>query len=346
MKLLRKAVFTAIAGGLLASQSLSAQPLTVVAFGGASQDAQREVFFKPYAEKSGNKVVEDSYNGGLAKVKAMVESNSVTWDVLQVEDPDLLRGCESGLFEQMDWKAVGDKSQFLPSAVSECGIGHIVWSNVIAYDKDSLKTGPQNWPDFWNVTKFPGKRGLRKGAKGNLEFALLADGVAPKDVYALLETEAGVNRAFAKLSELKPHVQWWEAGAQPPEWLASGDVVMTSAYNGRITNANKEGKNFQVVWDGQLYSVDSWAVIKGSTNKAKAFDFISFASSAKVASKYPSHIPYGVAHKDATASIPAKIALDLPTHPNNLTNALREDTAFWVDYQDELNERFNAWVAR
>ncbi len=346
MKSLRTTLFSAVAGALLISQTAAAQPLTVVAFGGASQDAQRQVFFKPYMEKTGQQLVEDSYNGGLAKVKAMVDSQTVTWDVLQVEDPDLLRGCESGLFEKMDWSKLGGQDKYLASAVSECGIGHIVWSNVIAYDKDALKAGPKNWADFWDVKKFPGKRGLRKGAKGNLEFALLADGVKPDQVYELLQTEAGVERAFAKLDQIKPHVQWWEAGAQPPEWLASGDVVMTTAYNGRITNANKEGKNFKVVWDGQLYSVDSWAVIKGSKNRDKAFDFVAYASSKEASQKYPALIPYGVTNKEAINAIPAEIATELPTSPANMVHALREDTEFWVDFQDELNERFNAWVAR
>jgi len=331
---------------LAASYAAQARPLTVVAFGGASQEAQRTVFFKPFTEQSGTELVEDSYTGGLAKVKAMVESNSVTWDVLQVEDPDLLRGCESGLFEKLDWSKLGGQSPYLASAVSECGIGHIVWSNVIAYNRDNLKEGPKNWADFWNVEKFPGKRGLRKGAKGNLEFALMADGVAPEKVYELLETEEGVKRAFAKLNELKPHIQWWEAGAQPPEWLASGDVTMSSAYNGRITNANKEGKNFQVVWSGQLYSVDSWAIIKGTDNKTAAENFIKYASSEESTVKYPAYIPYGVTNKEAIGKIPADIAKELPTSTANMVSALRENTEFWVDYQDELNERFNAWVAR
>lgn len=346
MKIVRTALVSALAGGILLSQVATARPLTIVAFGGASQDAQRQVFFQPFSQESGEAIVEDSYNGGLAKVKAMVESNSVTWDILQAEDPALLRGCESGLFEKMDWSQLGDTAQYLDSAISECGMGHIIWSNVIAYNRDTLQEGPKNWQDFWNVEKFPGKRGLRKGAKGNLEFALMADGVAPDQVYALLETDAGVNRAFAKLDQLKPHIQWWEAGAQPPEWLASGDVVMTSAFNGRITNANKEGKHFQVVWDGQLYSVDSWAIIKGSPNKDKALKFIAFASSKEAAAEYPRFIPYGVPNKAAIDAIPAEIARDLPTYPANMAHALREDTHFWVDYEDELNERFNAWVAR
>lgn len=69
---------------------------------------------------------------------------------------------------------------------------------------------PASWADFWDVDKYPGKRGLRKRAVYNLEFALLADGVKVEDVYRVLSTPTGVERAFAKLSELKPHIQWWD----------------------------------------------------------------------------------------------------------------------------------------
>lgn len=35
----------------------------------------------------------------------------------------------------------------------------------------------------------------------------------------------------------------------------------------------------------------------------------------------------------------------IPTAPDNLTNALAADAEFWADYEDELNERFTAWLA-
>lgn len=339
---------TIAAGALMASTALTAEArdLTVVGWGGASQEVHRNVYFKPFSEKSGEAVVEDSYNGGLAKIKAMVDTNSVTWDAVLVEAPDLLRGCENGLFEPIAWDKVGDKAEFIGPAVSECGVGSYVWSVALAYDGDALKEGPKNWADFWDVKKFPGKRGLRKGAKFNLEIALMADGVAAKDVYSVLETPEGQERAFAKLDELKEHIQWWEAGAQPPEWLASGDVVMTTAYNGRITNANKEGKNFKISWNGQIYAVDSWAVVAGSENKDKAMDFVSFASQAENQVKFPEGIPYGVTNTKAIAQIPADISADLPTDKANLENALANDTTFWIDFEQELNERFNAWAAK
>ena len=124
------------------------------------------------------------------------------------------------------------------------------------------------------MDKFPGKRGLRKSAKYTLEFALLADGVPTSDVYKVLATPAGVDRAFAKLDKLKANIQWWEAGAQPPQLLASGDLVMSAAYNGRISAAQVEGKNLKVVWNGSIYDVDSWAIPKGSPNKAEALKFM------------------------------------------------------------------------
>jgi putative spermidine/putrescine transport system substrate-binding protein len=98
---------------------------------------------------------------------------------VEVESPEVLRGCEEGVYEKIDPKLIGGKAAFLPGTVSECGVGIFVWSTAIAYNADKLKTGPTSWADFWDVKKFPGKRGLRKGAKYTLEFALLADGVKP-----------------------------------------------------------------------------------------------------------------------------------------------------------------------
>ena len=156
--------------------------ITVISFGGANQKAQAKAFYEPFDKSGAGKVLPGEYNGEQAKIKAMVEAANVTWDVVEVESPELVRGCEEGLYEKLDYSKIGPKADFLPKAVSNCGIGIFVWSTAIAYNADKLKTGPTSWADFWDVKKFPGKRGLRKGAKFTLEFALLADGVAPADV--------------------------------------------------------------------------------------------------------------------------------------------------------------------
>ncbi|NML16636.1 ABC transporter substrate-binding protein [Azohydromonas caseinilytica] len=323
-----------------------AQSLTVVNFGGANGAAQRKAFTEPFEKSNGVKVVPVEYNGEQAKVKAMVEARKVTWDLVEVESPDVNRGCDEGLFEKIDWAQVGNKADFQPAAVHECGVGIFVWSTVLAYDGDKLKNPPKSWADFWDVKKTPGKRALRKGARYNLEFALLADGVAPADVYKVLATPAGADRAFKKMTELRPHIQWWEAGAQPPQFLVAGDVVMSTAYNGRIDAAQREGKPLKISWSGGIYDLDYWAIPKGTPNKALAMKYIAFASSVDAQAEYARNISYGPTNNKALAKLDPKVLAQLPTSPANAKDALRFDVQFWADQGEALEKRFAAWAAQ
>lgn len=333
---------------LLPIAAHAAGDLTVISFGGANRDAQVKAYYGPFQKATGIRLVPGDYNGEMAKIKAMVEARNVSWDVVEVETPELIRGCEEGLFEKLDWSQIGNKKDFVPAAVgSQCGVGIFVWSTALTYNAAKLKGVPTGWADFWNVKKFPGKRALRKGAKYTLEFALLADGVKPADVYKVLSTKAGVDRAFRKLDQIKPYIQWWDAGAQPAQFLASGDVVMSSAYNGRIAAAQKAGNpNLKVVWNGSIYDVDSWAIVKGSPNKGAALKYINFASKPQNQKVYSENIAYGPTNVKALPLLGKAASADLPTAPANLKHALPLNVQFWVDNGEELEQRFNAWAAR
>jgi putative spermidine/putrescine transport system substrate-binding protein len=326
-------------------QAVSAQQITVVNFGGANANAQKKAFYDPF-EKAGTKVVPVEYNGEQAKIKAMVETKKVTWDVVEVESPDVARGCDEGLFEKLDWSKVGAKADYVPAAVTECGIGIFVWSTVMAYNGDKLKTAPTTWADFWDTKKFPGKRGMRKGARYNLEFALMADGVKPADFYKVLATKAGAERAFKKLTELKPNIQWWEAGAQPPQFLVAGDVVLSTVYNGRIDAANREGKNLKITWTGGIYDLDYWVIPKGSPNKDAALKFIAFASTPDAQATYAKNIAYGPTNTKALAKLDSDTLANLPTSPGNAKDALQFNIKFWADQGEELEKRFASWATQ
>jgi putative spermidine/putrescine transport system substrate-binding protein len=320
--------------------------LTVVNFGGANNDAQKAAFNAPFEKQTGNKVNVIEYDGEQAKIQAMVEAKHVSWDAVEVETGDVGRGCDAGLFEKLDWPKIAKKTDLIPEAFHPCGAGFFVWSTVLAYNADRLKTAPTSWADFWNVKKFPGKRGMRKGARYNLEFALMADGVPPKDVYKVLETKEGQDRAFNKLDQLKPNIQWWEAGAQPAQFLVAGDVAMSTAYNGRIDAAQHEGKNLKVVWNGSVYDLDYWAIPKGSPNKALAEQYIAFTLQAKPQQEYAQHIAYGPVNLAAIKALDAKTKANMPNSPENSKNALLDNLEFWTDHGDELEQRFAAWAAR
>ena len=326
--------------------ALAQSQLTVVNFGGANGAAQKKAYVEPFEKSTGTKVVTVEYNGEQAKIKAMVEAKKVSWDVVEVESPDAARGCDEGLFEKIDWARLGNKADFQPAAVTECAVGAFVWSTVMAYNGDKLKTGPATWADFWDVKKFPGKRGMRKGARYNLEFALMADGVKSADVYKVLATKEGADRAFKKLGELKPSIQWWEAGAQPPQFLVAGDVVMATAFNGRIDAAQREGKNLKISWTGGIYDLDYWVIPKGAPNKELSMKYITLAASPDAQAEYAKNISYGPTNNKALAKLDAKTLALLPTSPATSKDALQFNVKFWADQGEELEKRFASWAAQ
>ncbi|MBT9443308.1 MAG: extracellular solute-binding protein, partial [Acidovorax sp.] len=227
-----------------------------------------------------------------------------------------------------------------------CAVGIFVWSTVMAYNGDKLKTAPTSWADFWDTKKIPGKRGMRKGARYNLEFALMADGVKPADVYKVLATKDGADRAFKKLTELKPNIQWWEAGAQAPQFLVAGDVVLTTVFNGRIDAANREGRNLKIYWPGGIYDLDYWAIPKGTPNKDAAVKFIAYTMQTANQAAYAQNIAYGPANTTALAKLDKKVLDDLPTSASNAKEAIQFGVSFWADQGEALEKRFAAWATQ
>ncbi|HBX56953.1 polyamine ABC transporter substrate-binding protein [Pseudomonas sp. UBA2684] len=337
--------FPALALAVACATPALAADLTVISFGGANKTAQTKAFYEPWEKSGSGKVIAGEYNGEMAKVKAMVDTNSVSWNLVEVESPELSRGCDEGMFEELDPAQFGNPDDYVEGAIQPCGVGFFVWSTVLAYNADKLSSAPSGWADFWDTEKFPGKRGLRKGAKYTLEFALMADGVAPKEVYQVLATKEGQDRAFAKLDQIKPSIQWWEAGAQPPQFLASGDVVMSSAYNGRIAAVQNES-NLQVVWNGGIYDFDAWAIPKGAKDQDAAQKFIAFSVQPEQQKTFSENIAYGPANKNAVALLDPKLLKDMPTTPENIANQVAMNVTFWADYGEQLEQRFNAWAAR
>lgn len=347
MKKLSVSFAALVTAALLVAAPASARDLTVVSWGGAYQDGQKKVYFEPFQAQTGTKLVDEPWDGGVGVLRAKIQGGNANWDVVQVESEELAIGCEEGLYEKLDYSRLGGKEAYLPAAISDCGVGSIVYDFIFAYDGDKLKDGPKSWADFFDTKKYPGKRGLRLGPKVNLEIALIADGVSPQDVYKVLKTEAGVERAFKKLDSIKSDLIFWKAGAQPAQLLASGEVAMSSAYNGRITAANdKDNKNFKIVWNGAMFTIDSWVILKGSPNLDAAYKFLDFAGKAEHQKNLPTYVAYGITNKAATSLVDPKRLPVLPTAPENMANVGQIDDQFWLENLDRLNERFNKWAAK
>jgi putative spermidine/putrescine transport system substrate-binding protein len=331
----------------LAANGVSyARDLTIAGWGGSFNDAERVAFFAPFAKSKNLHVTEDTYLGGLAQIKTMVDTNNPKWDALTVESDDLQVGCDEGLFEPIDWKKYGNTSSLMPQAVTKCGVGAYTWATGIAYNRTNVGGKvPATWSDFWDTRTWPGKRGMRTGPKMNLEFALLADGVQPAKLYQVLSTPEGVDRAFAKLDKIKRNLQFWDAGAQPVDWLSAGNVVMSVAYSARIRNAVHDGKPLGFSWNNVQYAIDYWVIPKGAPNKDIALQFFALATSAEHQASYADKEGNGPTNVKASQFLKPDTLAGLPAG-KNLENSFVIDDKFWTDNGDRLTERWNSWVAR
>jgi len=222
---------------------------------------------------------------------------------------------------------------------------------VVAFDERRFPPSapqPRTIADFFDVASFPGPRALWKRPRVNLEMALMADGVAPGEVYRALATPDGVERAFRKLGTIKPHVKvWWDGGSRPVKLLSDGEAAMTTVLNGRIAYAIGEDKKpFKIIWHGQVWDLDLWAIPRGTRHLDLSYQFLKFVSDPAVMAGQSKYVAYGPAHQDAMALVMGAMRPYLPNALENFGHALQLNAKFWIERQDEFNVLFANWLAQ
>ena len=337
------------------------QEFTAVSWGGAYSASQDKAYIQPYMQENPHvKINFEDYGGGLAEVRAQAEAGNVTWDLVDVVMSDALTGCDEGLFLEVDFDAelaagadgTSPTQDFLAeSQLSPCFIPQIAYSTTFGYRTDMVDTPPSSIKAVFDLERWPGKRALEKRPQYNLEWALMADGVAKEDVYDVLATPEGVDRAFAKLDTIKDQVLWWDAGAQPPQMLADGEVVMASAYNGRLFAAIEENKQpIAMMWDAQALDLDGWAIPAGGENIEAVMEFVYYATDTQRLADQAKYISYGPLRYSSLplVSTHAELGIDMAPHmPTKYADqGFWTDFDFWADNSDELQERFNAWLVQ
>ncbi len=374
------ALLAASVSSLLMAQApavqLEQESLTVMTWDGAYEASQRLAYFRPFTKETGIPIAPKTYDGSLDAVEtAISEANGP--DVIDVSSGVLAKLCDKKLLSPIDISklppaaAGGDsprrdgpeatdpattastspEADFLEDAVSSCGVGSVAWSATPVFDKQAFDgKSPSKAADFFDVDAFPGKRALPKGPRYNMELALLADGVAPSEVYPMLAEPEGQTRAFDTLDKIRTSIVWWSKPSTPMRLIRSGKASMGLAYTGRIfQNTVEAPSKVGILWSGQIYDLDHWAIPKSSKRKSQAAEFIAFASRPDRLAAHAALTAYGPARKSAIAVVGAhpvvgvEMARFLPTAPEHLETALRFDQGWWEKHGAEIEKRFDAW---
>ena len=355
------------AAALMAMSSAQAEDMTIVSWGGAYSASQQAAYHDPYMKLNPdvNIINDESSNEAVAKMRAMAEAGNITWDVVDVVAADAIRLCDEGLAIEIDPdKDLAPAPDGTPASedfgellVSPCYIPQIVYSTTFGYRTDVAEWGgkePEDLCAVFDTETFPGKRSLEKRPINNVEWALLCDGVAPDKIYDVLSTDAGVEQALAKLATIRDDVIWWSAGAETPQRLADGEAVIGSTYNGRLFSVIEEQKQpVKMLWDWQVFDLDGWIVPAGlpEDRLKRAMDYIYFATDTQRLADQAKYISYGPARKSSAplvgkhAELGIEMAPHMPTDPNNAKNTLLYNYEWWADNRDDLDAKFQAWLA-
>ncbi len=316
--------------------------LTIVSYGGgAYQQSHKDAFFKPFEDTTGIQIQPVVWNAEYGKLKEMVGSNNVPWDVVEVTDAQYKRGKSEDLYQRLTSKPTD--GEFLPGTVEDLGVANVYWGTVMAFLPETFKgEKPETWKDFWDVKRFPGPRALNDDPRGNLEFALLADGVPKGNLYPL-----DVDRAFRKLDEIKSAVRvWWNEGTQPVQMLQSKSVALSSAWNGRIFAVAREGTKIDYSWNGAALELDWWVIPRGSKNPNTATRFIIFASLPERMARQASMIGYGPVNKTSLNFVSADVRAQMPTSPENWQRSFVVNSDWWSQHEVEMMKKWVAWKGK
>lgn len=341
----RKLIKAGIAASALCApfvRSAFAQDKRIVCRDAGLGTTFQDIYATPFKEATGIEVVpavSDAEPVGL--IKQMVEMKSYTWDMASgisessayklVVDGDYLEPLD--LSSSPVWQDIPDQFKSDPHFVASQVVG-----SVLAYNTNAKS--PSSWIDFWNVEEFRGPRGFRKFPIDTIEEALLADGVALEDLYP-----CDIDRAFASLDKIKPHVTaWWSSGAQSAQLLQSSEVDYINTWNGRAQGLIDAGLPIAINWNQTLWSGTCFLMLKGTPKADLCREFITFCLSPERQAAYSEATGYGCVNPKAFPLLDAQTAAKLPTYADNAKGAISQDFRYWSEHLDPVLDRMNQWL--
>lgn len=327
-----------------------AQDIVVATWGGVYGTALEEAVIKPFTKETGIGVRIHHHANDLLPLFEKANGRIAPWHVIDLERKDLNAACSSGKLTKLDHDELfgpGGIADFIPGLLQPCGVGAMVWSQAIAYDATLFKDRPpRTMADFFDLTNFPGKRGLFAKAEGNLEIALMSSGIPPEDVYDILRKPGGVDQAFAILDRIKDETVFWRSGDEPEQMLNDGRARMTTAYAARFLRPRQGARRpVKLLWSNQVWRATYWAIPNGHADAANALRFVTYATDPQRLGHLATRLWFGPSRKSGLEAAPEHMRGALPTARKQFHNALQIDADFWQKHGAEIEDRFAAWRA-
>jgi putative spermidine/putrescine transport system substrate-binding protein len=325
-----------LASGEAAAQA--AKELVMVNWGGIANQGFGDFYGKPFAAaNAGFKVAQDSSGPSTGRIRSMVESGRVTWDLCDssAASAALLGGMK--LLEPIDYGVVKKEDSIGPSFTVEYGAAPYSFSTVLAYDSSKFPTPPTGWKDFFDLKRFPGRRLLRRDARTSLDAAMVSLGTDPAKLYPL-DTKA----AFKRVGEIKSDCVYWNNGSESEQYMRTGEAVMGCIWHTRANVLERESQGrIKYIWDQGMLQAGIMVIPRGNPGGAAAQKLLaSMMANAEGQVGLLQLVGNGPTNPRAAALVPAEFRRVNPTDPANVARQFPLDEDWWAKNYQEQNAEF------
>ncbi len=304
-------------------------------YGGSTNAAFTDVYFEDFTAETGIEVVSTTIAGAVQY--EMFDGGEGDYD-LQMTGLAEIELYRDNLLELPGSVPRGD---LLPDGVEDYAVGTMQIGYAQGYlDETFPDGGPQNWADFWNVEAFPGMRAV-PGEYHDFMFeaALIADGVAPEDLYPL-----DFDRAIAKLDEIEPYLTYYTEYPQVQQLLSSGSAAIAFGPNGLFAGLSNEGLDVTVVWDGAFVEANMFVIASTAPNSENAFALAEFLADPERQAAFSARTNYGPSTSEAFDYMDDELIERLPNAPSH-TEIIPANPSGRADAYEESVDRYTAWLA-
>jgi putative spermidine/putrescine transport system substrate-binding protein len=322
------------------AQMTGSGEVVVCTWGGSYAAAQKKAFFDPFERDTGIRV-RVTGTPDVAKIRAMVSTHNVEWDLVDAEGEMVIALGQDGMLERPDYSMI-DRKDFIKGTTSEWGIGSVAYGYALGWSTRVYPKGrePRTWADFFDVQRFPGRRAMYNEPIPALEFALLADGVPMQKLYPI-----DVSRAFAYLRAHKAAVNiWYKQTAQIPTLMRGQEVDLIEGTSGRLSELKQGGAPVDFTWNQGAWLQSYWVVPKGAKNRENAMKLMAYYARPQNEAEFAELFASGVPNARAYGLMPKASADLLPTAPQNVVHEFQVDAAWWAHNLDAVTKQWLAFV--
>lgn len=306
-------------------------------YGGPTNESRSIAYFDSFYDETGVEVISASLEDSIAR--QMLEGEEGDYDFVQVSTADALAFVDhrSELPEAARGDLVMEELRPYVAGGFYIGIGQ-------GWLTDTFPDGgPQDWVDFFDVEKFPGKRawpGSPGSFDGSFEIALLADGVPFDELYPL-----DLERATKKLDSIRDHLVFYQSYPEVQQLLTSRSVSIAVTVTGQFVALQNAGEDVTIQWNQMFQALNGFIIPEKAPNPDAAFALAEWINDPERQAVFVERTLYGPTNSKVFDYLPEDVAERVVNAPGHADKLLKWDEHWRAENEELLLNTYTAWLA-